>query len=154
MRICVPVEENKGLDSEICAHFGSAAGFLIVDLDTGDHHWVKNRNPHHSHGMCNPMASLDGEELDAVVVGGIGLGALRNLRAAGLEVFLADQQTVKDIVDADAAGALRRVTPALACGQHGRGPGGGRGGRGGKGCGGRGRGRGASGRGGRGGSQP
>ena len=122
MRICVPIEEDKGLDSEVCAHFGSASGYLIVDLESGDSHSVKNMNPHHSHGMCNPMASLDGEDVDAVVVGGIGLGALRKLRAAELDVFLADHKTVQEVVDAHATGALRRVTSDLACGQHGRGP--------------------------------
>jgi len=121
MRVCLPIEEDNGLESEVCAHFGSAPRYLIVDLESGAHHSVVNANPHHAHGMCDPIASLTGEKLDAVVVAGIGLGALRKLRAGGLEVFLADRKTVKGVVDAYAAGELRRVTAALACGHHGRG---------------------------------
>jgi len=121
MRVCVPVEEDRGLESPICAHFGSAPGFLIVDLDTRESRFVENTNSHHGHGMCQPVTMLAGEKLDAVVVGGIGLGAMRKLRAAGLEVFLADQQTVEQIVEAHGRGELERVTAQRACGQHGHG---------------------------------
>ena len=36
MKICVPVENNKGLDSKPFGHFGSAPSFVVCDLETGD----------------------------------------------------------------------------------------------------------------------
>ncbi|MEW6745540.1 MAG: NifB/NifX family molybdenum-iron cluster-binding protein [Planctomycetota bacterium] len=148
MTICIPVMKDQGLKSALSSHFGSAPLFMIVDTESGSCRAVRNENQHHGHGMCMPLQSLAGEQLDGVVVGGIGRGALVKLRAAGLRVFLAQHETVEEAVAALKAGTLRTVTPATACGQHGRrqhvagqqGPGlgrqgGGRGGEGARGCG-------------------
>ena len=123
MNICIPVKEDKGLSSEVNPHFGSAPIFLIVDTESGAARGIPNLNMHHGHGMCQPLASLAGERLDAIVVGGIGMGALSKLQAAGLEVFLSDGGSVSDTIAAWKSGTLRPVTPAVACGRHGQGPG-------------------------------
>ena len=34
MNLCIPVESDEGLNSRVCAHFGSAPAFLIVELET------------------------------------------------------------------------------------------------------------------------
>jgi predicted Fe-Mo cluster-binding NifX family protein len=119
MRICIPVNEDQGLQSEVCAHFGSAPAFLIVDTDNSDCRVIVNRNQHHNHGMCTPLASLQGEVLDGIVVGGIGMGALNKLMAAGISVFRAEHPTVSTTVEAFRAGALQRMQPGMACGGHG-----------------------------------
>jgi len=118
MNICFPVIEDKGLESPVSAHFGSAPLFLILDTDTGNTRPIPNRNAHHSHGMCQPLASLAGEHIDGMVVGGIGMGALMRLQAANVQVFLAEHATVQDAMTAFRAGHLREVTPATACGGH------------------------------------
>ena len=118
MRICIPVNEDQGLQSEVCAHFGSAPAFLIVDTDSNDCRVIVNRNQHHSHGMCTPLASLQGEILDGIVVGGIGMGALNKLMAAGISVFRAEHPMVSTTVDAFKAGSLIRMQPGMACGGH------------------------------------
>lgn len=120
MNIAVPIEEDKGLDSLICGHFGSAPGFLIVDTETSACRTISNRNLHHVHGACTPLASLQGERLDGIVVGGIGGGALAKLRAAGLSVYLASAPTVRGTLEALKAGSLARVEPSMACGHHGQ----------------------------------
>lgn len=124
MNICIPVEEDKGMDSRVCAHFGSAPLFLIVDTDSGSTKAVQNINTGHAHGMCQPLASLEGEDVDGMVVGGIGMGALNKLSAAGVSVYLSEFQTVKETMDAFKAGTLNPVTPGTACRHHGSGGGG------------------------------
>jgi predicted Fe-Mo cluster-binding NifX family protein len=119
MNICVPVTEDRGAASPVCAHFGSAPLFLIVDTDSGACRAVPNRDAHHGHGMCAPLAALAGERLDGIVVGGIGLGALAKLGAAGLRVYRAEPTTVGEAVAAFKNGALRTVDPATACAHHG-----------------------------------
>ena len=118
MRICIPVNEDQGLQSEVCAHFGSAPAFLIVDTDSGDCRAIVNRNQHHSHGMCTPLASLQGEILDGIVVGGIGMGALNKLMAAGISVFRAAHPTVMATIESFKAGTLAPMQPGMACGGH------------------------------------
>jgi predicted Fe-Mo cluster-binding NifX family protein len=121
MNICIPVEEDLGLKSPVCAHFGSAPLFLIVDTDSLGCRAVVNGNLHHGHGMCMPLASLQGEQLDGMVVGGIGMGALQKLTAAGIQVYLARHPTVEETIQALKAGQLELVQPGQACAQHGHG---------------------------------
>jgi predicted Fe-Mo cluster-binding NifX family protein len=122
MNLCFPVTADAGLKSPLSQHFGSAPLFLVVDTESGACRAIPNRNLHHGHGMCQPLASLAGEHLDGVVVGGIGMGALMKLGAAGVRVFLSEEATVEEAVAAHAAGSLREASPASACAHHGAGP--------------------------------
>jgi predicted Fe-Mo cluster-binding NifX family protein len=119
MNICVPVETDNGLDSPVCAHFGSAPAFMIVDTDTGGCRAVVNGNQHHGHGQCMPLQSLQGEAIDAMVVGGIGMGALHKLNAARITVYVAQHPTVGEVLSAFKAGSLRPMQPGMACAGHG-----------------------------------
>jgi predicted Fe-Mo cluster-binding NifX family protein len=119
--ICIPVNQDQGLASAVCAHFGSAPFFMLVDTDTGACRALANLNQHHAHGMCQPLAALGGEQIDAIVVGGIGMGALSKLMAAGMGVFRAEHATVEETVAALRNGQLQAMTPAAACGHHGHG---------------------------------
>jgi predicted Fe-Mo cluster-binding NifX family protein len=121
VNICIPVLEDKGLDSPVSLHFGSAPVFLIVDTAGETCRAVPNKNLHHNHGMCQPLMALAGEDVNAVVVGGIGMGALGKLRAANIEVYLSDLPTVKETLAALGSGSLQPVTAQTACGHHGHG---------------------------------
>jgi predicted Fe-Mo cluster-binding NifX family protein len=119
MNICVPIDTDNGLKSPVCAHFGSAPAFMIVDTDSGSCRAIVNSNQHHGHGMCSPLQSLQGERIDGMVVGGIGMGALMKLSAANIQVYLAEQPTVAEVVAAFKAGTLRLMQPGMACAGHG-----------------------------------
>ena len=123
MKICIPVEENGGLDSRVCAHFGSAPFFLVVDSDTNECDPIVNDGAHHAHGMCQPLALLEGKDIDAVVVGGIGRGALFKFQAANIGVYMSEHSTVRETLDSHKAGSLRPVSPEGACAGHGHGAG-------------------------------
>jgi len=120
MNICIPIERENGLESPVCAHFGAAPAFLLVDSDTGSCRAVVNRNQHHGHGQCAPLQSLQGERIDALVVGGIGMGAMNKLAAAGIQVYVSRHATAGEAVAAFQAGSLQLMQPGMACGQHGR----------------------------------
>jgi len=116
MLICIPVTKDEGLASPVCAHFGSAPLFMLVDSETRACRALANRNAQHAHGMCQPLAALAGEPVEAVVVGGIGAGALGRLEAGGIRVFQAAEATVEGTVAALSAGSLRRITLDRTCG--------------------------------------
>jgi len=118
MQLCVPVLEDQGLDSRVSAHFGSAPAFMIVDTDSGACRVIANNNSHHAHGMCQPLAVLAGESVDGIIVGGIGMGALMKLQAAGIEVFRAVHPTVAETIAAFKEGALQPVGQDEACAGH------------------------------------
>ena len=123
MNICIPVIEDKGLESSVSAHFGSAPFFMIVEVDDGSCRAIANQNQHHAHGMCQPVAALQGENIDAMLVGGIGMGALYKLNAAGIQVYLSKLATVAETVEALKAGTLKPMQPGMACQGHGHGHG-------------------------------
>jgi predicted Fe-Mo cluster-binding NifX family protein len=87
MKVCIPAVEEKGLDGMPHGHFGSATHFVIHDTDTGATDIIRNSNQAHEHGMCHPLAALDGRGIQAIVVGGIGFRALSKLQAGGMRVY-------------------------------------------------------------------
>ena len=123
MKLCIPVEENLGLDSPVCAHFGSAPFFLIVDSESEESETIVNTGAHHAHGMCRPLALLEDREIDCMVVGGIGRGALLKLQAADIGVYRTQHPTVRATVDAFRSGSLNPVTLQDVCAGHNHAPG-------------------------------
>ena len=119
MNLCIPVTEDQGLQSPVSGHFGSAPMFLIVDTETLSCRAVPNKNQHHDHGLCQPLLSLDGERIDGVIVGGIGMGALNKLNAANIRVYISEHATVAETVAAFKAGTLQPMQPGMACAHHG-----------------------------------
>ena len=119
MKICFPVECNEGLSSAVFGHFGSAPGFLVVDSSNDECTIINNADRVHQHGACNPVAGLGGHEVDAIVVGGIGGGALYKLNAAGMRVFQAQPGTVAENMALFKANELPEYLPGHTCGGHG-----------------------------------
>jgi len=118
MKICFPTTVNQGLQSTVFEHFGSAPMFLLVDAENGTIIEQVNRDLGHAHGRCQPLRALAGQAVDAIVVGGIGKGALTGLNQSGLKVFQAQTGTIADNLDSIKAGKLSELTPAQVCGGH------------------------------------
>jgi len=120
MRLCIPTDGGTGPDARVFGHFGSAPTFVIHDTETGETCAVASAKGEHG-GACNPLATIAGETVDAVVVGGIGARALMGFNAAGIRVFRALEGTVADNAAAAKDGTLVELTPETSCGHHGQG---------------------------------
>jgi len=118
MNLCIPVAENQALNSIVYGHFGSAPLFLLVDSETLSVEPLTNHDEHHVHGACHPLKALAGRAVDAVIVGGIGAGAVRGLRQAGIAVYRSSAQTVAETVARFNAGELAEIDVQHACGGH------------------------------------
>jgi len=118
MKVCFAVFESEGIDSKVYEHFGSAKSFIIVDTDTESVIEIKNDGEHHKGGGCNPFRAFKGVDIDALVVGGIGGGALMRLNEAGVKVFQAKASTVKENLEMFLKGELPEFIPSLTCGGH------------------------------------
>lgn len=123
MKICFPTQSNEGLDSKIFGHFGSAPVFLVVDTESGGITNQVNRDLHHTHGQCQPLRALSGQSVDAIIVGGIGAGALRGLNRAGLKVYRSLGTTIANDLACLASEELPELTPEQVCGGHSAGQG-------------------------------
>ncbi len=123
MKICFPVVEDQGLESEVYGHFGSAPLFIVVNTETKEIKALNNGDEHHEHGACQPLKALGGQDVDAIVVGGIGGGALMGLNRAGLVVYQAQGLTISDNITCLIQAGLPVLTPAQTCGGHAHGHG-------------------------------
>ena len=118
MKICFPVQKDEGMDSAVYNHFGSAPMFVVVDTDTNSATAISNRDQHHSHGACSPMRALNNQKVEAIVVGGIGAGALNGLNRMGIRVHRSQAATIRQNVALYKSGTLDELTLQQCCGGH------------------------------------
>jgi predicted Fe-Mo cluster-binding NifX family protein len=119
MRIAIPVIDTNGLESRICDHFGSAPYFAIVDSDSGTVDFVINGNAEHVHGACNPIMVITSNQVDAIIVRGIGRNAVARLSAAGIRIHTSDAENTGGAIEDLAANRLGEFDPDSACAGHG-----------------------------------
>ena len=110
MQVCIPAATGTGLSSTPFGHFGSAPFFVVHDTESGDTDVLDNSNEHHANGACQPVAALGGHRVEALIVGGIGAGAIQKLNASGIQVF----QCITGTVEANVQALKERVLPELA----------------------------------------
>jgi predicted Fe-Mo cluster-binding NifX family protein len=123
MIIAFPIQEDRGLESLVYGHFGSAHHFIIVDSETASFQVLVNKDREHEHGRCRPMNALGGRQVDAVVVGGIGGGALSRLNAVGVKAYRAVEASVAENLKLISSGFLPVFTADQTCAGHGAGGG-------------------------------
>lgn len=118
MKICFPVQKDDGIESQVYNHFGSAPMFLIIDTESNIASTVHNSDMHHKHGACNPIMALDNNRVDAVIVGGIGGGALTRLNQSGIRVFRSAAESIKENIAMFQGKQLQEYTLQGCCGGH------------------------------------
>jgi predicted Fe-Mo cluster-binding NifX family protein len=119
MKVGFAVQLDQGLESVVYGHFGSAPAFVIVDTDLKQVSSVDNTNSHRVHGACNPIVALGGNTIDAMVVGGIGPGAIVKLNAMGVKVYRAGAATVNENIVLLGENRLLELSMNDSCREHG-----------------------------------
>jgi predicted Fe-Mo cluster-binding NifX family protein len=120
-RIAVPSELPGGLDADRAGHFGHAACFTLVDItpagEVGEIEVLQNA-PHVEGGCMTPVVFLAENNVDAIVVQGIGGRPLMGFNQVGIAVLQGVGAQVSDSVDALLSGGLPQFTAENACGHH------------------------------------
>ena len=96
-------------------HFGSAPEFVICDLESNDVKTIGNGDLGHEHGKCQPIKALSGEVVDAVVVGGIGKGAIVKLNSMGIKVYQAIEGNIEENINSLKNGELKEFDSNHTC---------------------------------------
>ena len=118
-RIAVPSNGTGGLNSTRSGHFGHCDVFTLVDVENGN---IKNEstisNQEHGHGGCMvPVNLLAGQNVDALIVGGIGRRPLEGFAKVGIDVYFDSVNPhVKTVVEDLIADKLEKISPDQACG--------------------------------------
>jgi len=113
MKIAVTAK-GKEISSEIDLRFGRAKWIIVVDSQTGDfqaHDNAVNLNAVQGAGIQTGqnVANLG---VEAVITGNVGPNAFKTLNAAGVTIFLAEEQTVQNAIDSFKEGKLKEVNQA------------------------------------------
>lgn len=115
MKVCFPVKSNEGISSIPYNHFGSAPEFVICDLESNDVKTIGNGDLGHEHGKCQPIKALSGEVVDAVIVGGIGKGAIVKLNSMGIKVYQAIEGNIEENINSLKNGELKEFDSNHTC---------------------------------------
>ena len=121
MKVGFAVQQDNGLESTVYDHFGSAPAFIIVDTELKQVSSVNNSNTQREHGACNPIMTLGGNTVDALVVGGIGPGAIMRLNAMGVKVYRRGASTVNENLSLLGESKLYELSMDDSCQEHGGG---------------------------------
>ncbi|MDH7598253.1 MAG: NifB/NifX family molybdenum-iron cluster-binding protein [Sedimentisphaerales bacterium] len=104
MRIAVPIANGR-----LCAHFGHADGFAIVEVDPGQRHILDRKEvdaPPHAPGLLPRWLAEQG--VDVVVAGGMGQRAKALFSQNGITVVVgAPALEVDELVAQYLAGTLQ-----------------------------------------------
>ena len=118
MKAVFPSNSDLGLTGSVYNHFGSAPFFVLVDTDSSEYDIKINEDKDHLHGQCQPLKALGGSQADAIIVGGIGKGALNKLLSSGIKVFRAVEGTVETNLDLLKSDSLIEFTLDHTCKGH------------------------------------
>ena len=118
-RIAIPSVNGGGLDGQRSGHFGHCDVFTLVDVENGDITNVTTvSNQDHVQGGCMvPVNLLAGHNVNALIVGGIGMRPLMGFRQAGIEVYHdSTRPEIRPVVEDLIAGRLPRIADNQVCG--------------------------------------
>ncbi len=119
MRICIPTENENGIDSLVYGHFGSAPCFAVFDTNTKKVELITNGNSEHVHGQCNPVQPLIENKVDIVAVAGMGMRALDRLNYMGIKVYhIQRQTTIKEFIEDWQNETHKEMTVEDSCNEH------------------------------------
>ncbi|SHO47989.1 NifB/NifX family molybdenum-iron cluster-binding protein [Desulfopila aestuarii] len=123
MRIAIPSEGEGGLEGLRAGHFGHCDVFTFVDLMDGKIAKVTTiQNVSHVQGGCMvPVNLLASHNVDALIVGGIGMRPLMGFRQVGIDVYHeAERHEIKPVVEDMIAGKLLMISDDQVCGGGGK----------------------------------
>jgi len=123
-RIAIPSVDNGGLDGQRSGHFGHCDVFTLVDVENGKIKEVSTiPNQEHVQGGCMvPVNFLAGQNVNALIVGGIGMRPLMGFRQVGIDVYHdAIRPEIRPVVEDLIAGKLEMISDDQVCGGGGHG---------------------------------
>jgi len=118
-RIAVPSNGQGGLDGTRAGHFGHCDVFTFIDVEDGK---IKNvstlANQEHVQGGCMvPVNLLAKHNVQALIVGGIGMRPLMGFKQVGIDVYHDAQcSEIKPVVEDLIAGRLQEIKNDQVCG--------------------------------------
>jgi predicted Fe-Mo cluster-binding NifX family protein len=118
-RIAIPSNGTGGLEGIRAGHFGHCDVFTCVDVENGEIKKVSIlANEAHVQGGCMvPVNLLASHNVNALVVGGIGMRPLMGFKQVGIDVYHdAERAEIRPVVEDLIEGKLPEIRNDQVCG--------------------------------------
>ncbi len=111
MKIAVTAKGND-LDAPMDPRFGRAQAFFIWDSETKTGHVIDNSAGVNAAGGAGVTAAqtMSQAGVTVVITGHAGPKAFSGLQASGIDVYLAQEGTIRQVIEAFEAGTLEKQT--------------------------------------------
>ncbi len=117
-KIAIPSMSDIGLESDVCAHFGSCEYFTIVDVQDksiAEIRAISNMSPDGEHNCTAPSIILKSQNVETVLVSGIGGRPLMSLAEKKIKVFAGAAGKVSDAIQDYNNGILYELSTNGTC---------------------------------------
>jgi predicted Fe-Mo cluster-binding NifX family protein len=105
--VCIPVEDDRGLQAPVARGLDAAAVLLLVDATTLAFRAVSNAPLRRRARGCDPCEALDDAPVDAVIVASIEADALARLARRRMPVYHGARGTAATALADFLSGRLR-----------------------------------------------
>ncbi len=113
MKIAIS-SQGDDLSAKLDPRFGRASGFIIYDLDTDKYEYISNaenaRAPQGAGGQAAQTVARSGA--DVIISGHIGPKAYAALSGGGMTIYLAQEGTIQEVIQAFKNGKLQSTQGA------------------------------------------
>jgi len=119
LRIAIPSMGQGGIDGIRSGHFGHCDVFTCIDAEDGKIINITTiQNLEHVQGGCMvPVQLLADNQVNALIVGGIGMRPLMGFRQVGIDVYHdGERSDIRPVVEDLLAGKLPLITSDQVCG--------------------------------------
>jgi predicted Fe-Mo cluster-binding NifX family protein len=119
VRIAIPSEGMGGLDGKRSGHFGHCDVFTLIDVEDGEIKEVSilNNKEHVQGGCMVPVNLLAENNVQQLVVGGIGMRPLMGFNQVGIDVYHdAERIDIRPVVEDMIAGNVPVIKENQVCG--------------------------------------
>jgi predicted Fe-Mo cluster-binding NifX family protein len=117
MRIAIPTEGKRGLEEKVAYHFGRCETYTILD-EKGKLIEVIDNESEHTGGSGLPPELLKRHGVLILLCQGLGPRAVGICESMGIEVYVGEGESAKEMFGLWKAGKLKKATMEDVCEEH------------------------------------
>ena len=110
MRLLIPVDDESGLNAQICSHFGRTPYFVVIDLDEKGQLLKQSSVSSSGEHFCQGLGFLLNLKPDIMIAHGMGQGVIQNFEKARIAIFRTSANIVKEAIQQYIEGNLEELT--------------------------------------------
>jgi predicted Fe-Mo cluster-binding NifX family protein len=117
MKIVIPTENKEGLDDNVAEHFGRCKTYTLIDENFNLLEIINNTSEHMG-GIGLPPELMKKHGANVLLCRGLGPRAIKLCNELGIEVYVIEAKTVKDIFNIWKNKKCKKATVQDSCEEH------------------------------------